>query len=85
VLPNGDGKLNTTTGSASGSAVLSAVLVHGDDNLTSTALNSGASKALKLARQYDWRPDESRRFSVTVTCRNVKYSLSYVVTFGYPK
>jgi len=85
VLPNGDGKLNTTTGSASGSAVLSAVLVHGGDGLTATALNTGALGALRLARQYDWLPNESRRFSVLVTCRGVKYSLSYIVTFGYPK
>ena len=75
--------MDTKTGSAS--AILSAVLVHGGDNLTSTALNSGAVKALTLARQYDWLPDETRRFSVTVTCRGAKHSLSYLVTFGYPK
>ena len=68
-----------------GSAILSAVLVHGGDNLTSTALNSGAVKALTLARQYDWVGGESRRFAVTVTCRGVKHLLSYVVTFDYPK
>jgi hypothetical protein len=73
--------MNTT----SGSAVLSAVLVHGGDNLTSTALNSGAVKALTLARQYDWIGGESRRFSVTVTCRGAKHHLSYIVTFDYPK
>jgi len=73
--------MNTTTGSA----ILSAVLVHGGEGLTATALVSGASKALGLARQYDWLPHESRRFSVTVTCRGVKHHLSYIVTFGYPK
>lgn len=75
--------MNTT--SASGSAVLSAVLVHGGDGLTATALVSGASKALGLARQYDWVGGESRRFAVTVTCRGKKFNLSYIVTFGYPK
>ena len=75
--------MNTTTGS--GSAVLSAVLVAGGEGLTATALTSGASKALKLARQYDWLPDETRRFSVFVTCRGAEHHLSYVVTFGYPK
>ena len=83
MLPIGVSKLNTTTGSAS--AVLSAVLAHGGDGLTATALNSGALEALRLARQYDWLPDETRRFSVTVTCRGAKHSLSYLVTFGYPK
>ena len=75
--------MNTT--SASGSAVLSAVLIAGGDGLTATALVSGASKALGLARQYDWLPSESRRFSVTVTCRGAKHHLSFLVTFGYPK
>jgi hypothetical protein len=75
--------MNTT--STSGSAVLSAVLVHGGDGLTATALVSGASKALGLARQYDWVGGESRRFSVTVTCRGAKHHLSYLVTFDYPK
>lgn len=67
------------------SAILSAVLVHGGDGLTATALNTGALGALRLARQYDWLPDETRRFSVVVTCRGAKHSLSYLVTFGYPK
>jgi hypothetical protein len=73
--------MHTTTGSA----VFSAVLVAGGEGLTATALTSGASKALGLARQYDWIGGESRRFSVTVTCRGVKRHLSYLVTFGYPK
>ena len=75
--------MNTT--SASGSAVLSAVLVHGGEGLTATALNSGALGALRLARQYDWIGGESRRFSVTVSCRGAKHHLSYIVTFDYPK
>ena len=80
-MPIGVHKLNTTTGSA----ILSAVLVHGGDGLTSTALNSGASKALTIARQFDWIGGESRRFTVTVTCRGAKHHLSYLVTFDYPK
>ena len=74
--------MSTTTVS---SAVLSAVLVAGGEGLTATALVSGASKALGLARQYDWVGGESRRFSVTVTCRGAKHHLSYLVTFDYPK
>lgn len=84
-MPIGVSNLNTTTGSVSGSAVLSAVLVHGGDGLTATALNTGALGALRLARQYDWVGGESRRFTVTVTCRGAKHHLSYLVTFDYPK
>jgi hypothetical protein len=73
--------MNTTTGSA----VLSAVLVAGGEGLTATALVSGASKALGIARTFDWLPNEQRRFLVTVTCRGAKHHLSYIVTFGYPK
>lgn len=68
-----------------GSAILSATLIAGGEGLTATALVSGASKALGLARQYDWVGGESRRFSVTVTCRGAKHHLSYLVTFDYPK
>lgn len=75
--------MDTKTGSAS--AILSATLIHGGEGLTATALVSGASKALGLARQYDWIGGESRRFSVTVTCRGAKHHLSYLVTFDYPK
>lgn len=74
--------MNTTS---SGSAVLSATLLFGGEGLTATALVSGASKALGIARQFDWVGGESRRFSVIVTCRGVKHHLSYLVTFDYPK
>lgn len=77
--------MNNTSVSGSGSAILSAVLIAGGEGLTAIASNSGALKALTLARQYPWIGGESRRFSVTVTCRGAKHHLSYLVTFDYPK
>jgi hypothetical protein len=61
--------------------VLSASYLDCNLNVTAKALVRGADAALKLARQFDWKASESRRFSVRVTSRGKKFNLSYLVTF----
>lgn len=66
--------------------VLNAVLLQEfSDSLgvTGRAILSGASKALAVARQLDWRGGESRQIGIVVTSAGHKVHLSYMITYDF--
>lgn len=66
--------------------VLNAVLLQDfSDSLgvTGRAIVRGASKALAVARQLDWKGGESRQIGIVVTSQNRKVQLSYMITYDF--